>query len=516
MANSVQAKSTGTSVFSVLLSLLCLGAFLRIYNFWIPSLWVDEYVTWWVVSGSTWTDVADRAIKTQGQSPFYFCVVRLVTDVLGTGPFQLRLPSVIFGITTLVIAYQLGSRLFHDRYVALVSVAVFSVSERLISLSQNARPYALALCLTMLSFLFFLEVLRTKSAGHVIGYVITTTLLIYSHFLFGFVVIVQLTVLAFRAGWRELLSRTWTPSFVAIAVLCLPLFGQIFSLYERRQSLDWLHYSGESDIWPQASAVARGFSDPWALLLTVVTLLALGIKPFNSLDSNTKAGLRLLISWLAIPVVSLWLIAALLGVSFLEIRYIVFVYPAAFYLLAWLLLNLRPTDWRRWLPSGVFVLTTFTIALMPNLFRTAAFSQWSNWGWDEAGRILAANAQPKDAVIFYTGLIEADLFARAPDDPFLLSYVSWPIAAHLPANHGFSLVSLPYHLSEQTEAYLKSVEKRAANHDQVWVIGEDKLVNYFSKKMISEFGFGLVRQYSTNGKIQVASLKKTASKENPG
>ena len=118
-------------------------------------------------------------------------------------------------------------------------------------------------------------------------------------------------------------------------------------------------------------------------------------------------------------------------------------------------------------------------------------------------------------MIFYTDLIEADLFARAPEDPFLLSYVSWPIAAHLPANHGFSLVSLPYHLSEQTEAYLKSVETRAANHDQVWIVGEDKLVNYFSKKMITEFSFGLVRQYSTNGKIHIASLKKSRVKTKP-
>ena len=154
-------KPGNTRAAWALLACLCVGTFLRIHNFWLPNLWLDEYGTWWVVSASTWTEVAERAINVQGQSPFYFLIVKFFTRLFGEGSFQLRLPSVIFGVLTLFVAFRLALQIFRDENVALVSVAVFSITEQLIWFSQNARPYALALFLTLLSFLLFLHFLQS-------------------------------------------------------------------------------------------------------------------------------------------------------------------------------------------------------------------------------------------------------------------------------------------------------------------------------------------------------------------
>src|SRR6266403_5261917 len=196
MEPSVPEESANSRIRWILPTCFCLGVFLRIYNFWGPNLWLDEYGTWWVVSGSTWAEVAERAIKTQGQSPFYYLIVKLFTRMFGEGSFQLRLPSVIFGILTLFVAFRLAMQLFRDENVALVSVAVFSITEQLIWFSQNARPYALALFLTLLSFLLFLHFLRSRRMCNSLLYALTTAMLIYAHFLFGFVLLFHIVFAA--------------------------------------------------------------------------------------------------------------------------------------------------------------------------------------------------------------------------------------------------------------------------------------------------------------------------------
>jgi uncharacterized membrane protein len=247
MEPSVPEESANSRIRWILPTCFCLGAFLRIYNFWLPHLSFDEYGTWWVVSGSTWTEVTERATRIQGQSPLYYLIVKLFTTTFGEGSLQLRLPSVIFGILTLVVAFWLAMQIFDDQNVALISVAVFSVTELLIGYSQIARPYALALLLTLLSFLFFLQFLQSQQKRTGTIYAVTTALLIYSHYLFAFVLVTQIFVVMLRFGWREIFSKYWLLAFLLVTVLCLPLTPQIVSLYGRRQTLDWIPHVVYSD-----------------------------------------------------------------------------------------------------------------------------------------------------------------------------------------------------------------------------------------------------------------------------
>jgi len=503
MEISVPDESSKSSIRWALLTCFCLGAFLRIYNFWLPNLWLDEYGTWWVVSGSTWADVAERAIKIQGQSPFYYLIVKLFTGMFGEGSFQLRMPSVIFGILTLFVAFRLALQIFHDQNVALASVAVFSVTEQLIWFSQNARPYALALFLTLLSFLFFLHFLQSRRLRNGTVYAVTTALLIYSHFLFAFVLGVQIIIVTLKFGWREFFTKTWLLAFLLIAVLCLPLTGQIISLYGRRQTLNWVPQIVQVI---QASALARGFADPWALVLATVTLLTVGLRPIDLRDPPTREILSFLVGWMIIPLAGLWTVATIIGVSLFEARYVLVIYPAAYYLWAWLMLHVKPASWLRWLPSGVFVAATLTMSLIPYLAETGTFRHSEKLGWDQAARTLAVAGQPGDLIVLYAAFIEADLFAQRPQDTYLLSYVGWPLIAHLPPNHGFILLCLPLQQNDRTDPYIKSLEIQAAKHDRVWVIGPDKQRNYFNEEMITGFGFRPVHRYLSDAKIQVTLL----------
>jgi uncharacterized membrane protein len=502
----VRDKPEGTKIIWVLLACLCIGSIPRIHNFWLPDLWLDEYGTWWVVSAPNWAEVAERAIKTQGQSAFYYLIVKVFTGILGEGPLQLRLPSVIFGISTLFVTYRLAILIFQDQAVALASVAVFSVNEQLIWFSQIARPYALALFLTLMSFLFFLQFLRSGGAVAGISYAVTTALLIYSHFLFAFVVVVHIAFATLKLGWREMTSSHWIWVLLLIGVLCLPISGQIVNLYERRQTLDWIPHFQQSF---QASVIARGFANPWALVLATIPLLAIGIRPIDLYGSPAGEFLFFLALWMVIPIAALWAAAHVFEVSFLEARYILFVYPAAFYLWAWLMLQVKRNGWLRWLPTCVFLMATFTISLIPRYIETGNFRDSEKWGWDQAAKILVEAGGPGDLVVIYTGFVEADLFVRKPQDPYMLSYVGWPLIAHLPRNHILSLVSLPLLQNERTNPYIKSLELEAAKHDRVWVIGPDQQREYFNQRMITEFGFTPAHSYSSTHKIKASLLLRS-------
>lgn len=493
------------------LTCLCIGigAFLRIYNFWLPDLWLDEYGTWWVVAGSTWGEVAKRAIYFQGQSPFYFFIVKLFTTLFGNGNFQLRLPSVIFGILTLSVAVRLARQIFGDRDVRLVSVAVFSVNEPLIWFSQNARPYALALFLALLSISLFVDCLQSPRTGNRVLYAITTALVIYAHFLFGFVLLFQAVFAATRCGWRELFSKQWLITFTLIAVLCLPSMSQVLHLYGRRQTLDWIPHIVQSI---QASSLARSFTDPWALIVTTATLLVVGIKPFKPQDTQTYDALKLLFLWLCVPLAGIWLVATMIGVSFLEPRYILFVYPAGFYLWAWFMMHSKPTHWVRWLPSGVFIAATVVVSLIPNLVGSHTFRHSEKLGWSEAAKLLAARGHPGDLVIFYSAFIEADLFAAKPQDAYVLSYVGWPIIAHLPSNHGLNLMTLPFLENERTDPYIKSLAIEASKHDRVWVVGPDQQRDYFDDQLRSQYGFHPFHGYLSDNPIKVVLLVRNSNR----
>jgi len=499
MEPSVPEESANSQIRWILPTCFCLGVFLRIYNFWLPHLSFDEYGTWWVVSGSTWTEVTERATRIQGQSPLYYLIVKLFTTTFGEGSLQLRLPSVIFGILTLVVAFWLAMQIFDDQNVALISVAVFSVTELLIGYSQIARPYALALLLTLLSFLFFLQFLQSQQKRTGTIYAVTTALLIYSHYLFAFVLVTQIFVVMLRFGWREIFSKYWLLAFLLVTVLCLPLTPQIVSLYGRRQTLDWIPHVVYSD---PVSAIVRGFADPWALILAILTLLTVGINPINLRDFRTREVLSFLTAWLILPLATFWTVTKIIGVFLLEPRYILFVYPAAFYLWAWLMHHSKPGHWLRWLPAGVFLVATLSISLIPELLRTGTFSRSIKLGWDQAARTLVAAGQPGDLVVFHSNFIEANLFAERPKDADLLSYVGWPLIVHLPKNHRFTLASLPFLRNPRTAGYIKSLEIEAAKFERFWVIGPDEERDYFQEEMISQFGFQLVHGYlSENVKV---------------
>jgi uncharacterized membrane protein YphA (DoxX/SURF4 family) len=80
------------------LGVFAMGAYLRVHNFWITELWLDEYSFWWVSARGGWGDAVRRAWEYQAQSPLTYLSAKVSVTAFGAGPFSLRLPSIILGI----------------------------------------------------------------------------------------------------------------------------------------------------------------------------------------------------------------------------------------------------------------------------------------------------------------------------------------------------------------------------------------------------------------------------------
>src|SRR5579872_6327962 len=88
------------------------------------ELWIDEMGTVWSAGGATIADSVRRTGAIQGQSPFYYLVLRATIALLGDSELVIRLPTVVVGALAPLVAYLGASRAFGRRAGAAALVLV--------------------------------------------------------------------------------------------------------------------------------------------------------------------------------------------------------------------------------------------------------------------------------------------------------------------------------------------------------------------------------------------------------
>lgn len=512
-ANPVVAEyKQKRSYIALVLFIICFGSCLRIYNFWIPPIWVDEYGTWWVVAADSWLGVIDRTLRIHGQSPFYYLVVKTAAAIGGYGAFQLRLPSVIFGILTLTVIYPLAVKIFDDQRVALLYLIIFTVSEPFIWYSQIARPYALALFFSLISFWSFACLQKSETIAVRAVFVLSTALTVYAHYLFGLIVIVQAIYLIVQAGYRRLFSKLWLTTFAAVAILLLPTISHFLDLHSRRHALDWVTSVAPS--WKIANGIIYliGGSSVVALLAALLSAIVLGFNWAELKRIEIRSKLTLPAIWYIVPFLLFSVLPNLVGINLGQPRYLLFAYPATYLLFAWLMLNVTASAWRRWLPAVVFVIMTIVFVSIPALSSTRTFARWPNRAWNDALANLFQHYKSDGIVVAQIGLVEADLLADSDQNPELRSYLSWPLVSSLPDLKQEHIAILPFRLTEHTKGYLRSLIDRAVKHPRIWLVGGGEALTLFQHLVVHEFGYTVTSQSEHGEEFHVVLLERNDGK----
>jgi len=204
------------------------------------SLWRDEGSTYFDITGSLaqlWNNVWAH----EWTPPLYFIFEHGWIKLAGSGETALRLPSLAFGLATIVVVYAIGLRSC-ARLTAAIAGLIAAMAPVAVSLGVEARAYALTTFLAACALYAFLSVEHAdtprKRRLFALGFVLAATLLVCTHFT-GYVVLGAFTIAAFVRVWRhpDEGNRLLVGAVAMALLLTLPV-GGLF-LHDARQQVTW-------------------------------------------------------------------------------------------------------------------------------------------------------------------------------------------------------------------------------------------------------------------------------------
>lgn len=294
----------------LLLLILLLAIFLRMYHINLQSLWIDEGFTW------NLTQYADPflVLRNDVHPPLYFLAMDAWVEVAGTSVLALRFFSVLPGLLSVALIYQLGREveqhldMRRSMFPALAAL-LLAIADAEIFLAQEARSYTWQVLFASISMWGFLRWSRTAERRPLLIWLLSTVALIYTFYLGAFMGVAQ--------GIYALLFLRNRQRVTAVGILVLAALSL----------LPWLLLTGGEQSgnisyaeWIRPDAFAfwlddfrrRYFSGQWAL---VIGLVVLGLFWVHSVRNRISVRLHpaaiLLLLWIGIP-----LLLTLLGNEF--------------------------------------------------------------------------------------------------------------------------------------------------------------------------------------------------------
>ena len=191
---------------TVALALFLLALALRLYRLEGQSLWNDEGTSVALAGRSLVTITRDASHDIH--PPFYYYLLHGWVSVLGDSVAAVRALSALLGALVIPVIYALGKRLFGPWEAATAALCA-ALSPLMVYYSQEVRMYILVTLLGALSFWLFLRWIdalfapgippQRRAPGLAAAYVLTTILMMYSHY-FAFTLVVAQNA-AFLLRW---------------------------------------------------------------------------------------------------------------------------------------------------------------------------------------------------------------------------------------------------------------------------------------------------------------------------
>ncbi len=115
--------------------------------------------------------------------PLYYVLTGIWVQLFGNSVTNLRIPSAIFSLAVLPLAYWFCWELFHSSLIAWLAVSFFAVSPFQILYAQEARQYSLWIVMVLLVNIVFLIALRRQKFSSWAMYTLSLTASYYTFIL---------------------------------------------------------------------------------------------------------------------------------------------------------------------------------------------------------------------------------------------------------------------------------------------------------------------------------------------
>ena len=152
------------------------------------SFWFDEVSTiYW--SMHSYREIFDISMQ-DPNGPVYQFILRTWILLFGFSEYSVRAVPAIFACLTLWPVYKIG-KTFFNRQVAFVAILLLTFSNVFLHYAQENRSYSLIVFLSTWSFYFFMQILKEGKGKYLIGYVLLTTTVLFTHLTASLIMVAQ-------------------------------------------------------------------------------------------------------------------------------------------------------------------------------------------------------------------------------------------------------------------------------------------------------------------------------------
>lgn len=207
--------------FRILLLIIFAASILRLINL-DQSLWLDEGINAVFVRNLNFYQLIFEYSLGDFHPPLYHLTLKAFTFIFGFGEISLRMPSVIFAVSTVYTTYLIGRKLY-DTKVGIIASLFIATSALHVYYSQEARMYMMASFFATVSLYFFISALKESRLFHWAGFILSTTIMLYTDYLPYFLLPTYVIyLLAFRKNIKKSTLRSYIPAFILIAIFIIP------------------------------------------------------------------------------------------------------------------------------------------------------------------------------------------------------------------------------------------------------------------------------------------------------
>ncbi|NWJ97737.1 MAG: glycosyltransferase family 39 protein [Chloroflexi bacterium] len=361
-----------------LLLILGLALSLRLFRLDYRSVWYDESFSIILARQDLATLIAGTAHDYH--PPLFYLVLSLWMKLFGEGIYVTRLLSLLFGMGTILLVYQLAKTLFGPK-TALLGAFLAAVAPFQLLYSQEVRMYSLQILLGAWLCLTFYQAYRRDSREEWVLFGVAALLSLYNLYfsLFGVVALDLFFVILMLYNWRVLRVvekskiRHWLVTNLVVALLYLPWLFILLGQVGRIKKSYWITLPNPLEIFRLLDVFLYNATnltvDPPYDLIGLLLAVFLLIFMLQTLRYRLRRGERgdfrrsleiamLLTYWLG-PVLLVLMVSYLFAPVYLERSLIAFAVPC-YILLARVVQTARhPNFWPLLLvPGAVLVLVS--------------------------------------------------------------------------------------------------------------------------------------------------------------
>jgi len=274
--------------------LLIVTTILKLTAFARQPLTIDEIWTGMIAGQSSLAGLI-RECQRDVNGPLAYVIAWLWAPISGLSNGALRAPSILFACTAPLLAlapYRLANRTVRFSWAVLLACWMPGLI-----FAEQARCYALVLCLATANAVTYARLLRRPSLAAAFVWTSVSAIFILSHYVAGLLVACQ--GVAYLAIHRGKAVKTWPAALIFAPALACMGFQAASLMGYARPGAAVLPPMAMSDLIPTAGLIFGGsIAWPFVALWATVGLMAARRSPIGLTSESADDGLRALV-WTA-------------------------------------------------------------------------------------------------------------------------------------------------------------------------------------------------------------------------